>query len=546
MRALALWAAAIVAALPAGAAAQSPHERLHRLADEAHARALDRFAYEDALAGERRARKRHRDLLARLAAIPTGGLGETDRVTHRLLEWQSRSALERLEPPFTEHMLLVPLEGGLAADLVRLMTRDSFADEREARAWMKRLARYPALLAAARGRLAASIERETTTPRVLVERSLEQWERLAAPGAREGPLWAPAERFAGPVRAEYERLLDVEVLPAMREFARFVREDYLPRARASDGLGAIPGGERLYRALVRQETAAGFTPDAIHQLGLSEVKRIQLQVMLAAGQAGYKGELRDLRTWLRTDPANFPFRNAGEVLARLHAIQSGLAPRLPLLFARLPRAAYEIGLEDVFGEQPPADAAEVSRVMLPAMVAREGMPGRALERSLARERGLPAYRRELRFDAYDQGWALYAEGLGHALGLYDEPVELVGRYLDELHRAALLVVDTGLHARGWERGRAIEFMVEEGALPERGATEAVLRCMAWPARALAGKAGEIALRDLRSAAQRRLGNAFDLRAFHESVLDQGQLPLDVLRWRMEPAVSPRSKAPAAR
>ncbi len=543
MKAWAICAAALLAVLSAGALAQSPKERLHRLAAESQARGLDRFSYEETLANAPRQREQYRAVLVRLASIPAKALGETDRVTQRLLEWQSRSALERLEYPLTEQMLLIPLEGGLAADLVRAMTRQPFRDGAEARAWMRRLARYPALLAVARERLASGIERGITTPRVLVERSVEQWERLAAREARQSTLWAPAERFSEPMREEYERLLDATVLPAMRDFARFVREDYLPRARTSDGIGAIPGGDSLYRMWVRQETATDLTPEGVHELGRSEVKRIQLQVMLAAGQAGYKGELRDLRTWLRPDPANFPFRAPTDVLAHLQSIQSRIVPKLPMLFERMPRAPFEIRFEDVFAE-PVDDAREIWRVTLTSRFAHEAMPGRALERALARERALPAFRRELRIGAYEEGWALYAESLGHEIGLYDEPVALVGRYLDELHRAARLVADTGLHARGWTRERAIEFLMEEGALTERAAAQEVLRYIAWPAQALGDKLGEMTLRDLRSDAQRRLGERFDIRAFHERVLGQGQLPLHLLRWRVESWISSRPKAAA--
>jgi uncharacterized protein (DUF885 family) len=564
------FAAAALAAACGLAAAQSPHERLRDLAQSSYSRYLDLFPQEETLAigagprmarleatfsaeHEQRQRRHHRRVLADLATIPAKGLGETDRVTHRLLAEQARWALERLEFPLAEHTLLIPLDGGLAADLVQLMTRQPFRDAADDRAWIRRMARYPRLLAAARKRLEAGMAHGVTTPRVLVERALDQWARIATDEARASALWTPAAGFPPNLREEYEGLLAKSVLPAMRDFVRFVREDYLPRARTSDGLAAIPGGERIYRMLVRQQTTTTLMPEAIHELGLAEVKRIQLQVMLAAGQAGYKGELRDLRTWLRTDPANYPFREPGEVLEHLRAIHARIVPALPRLFRRLPRAPLEIRLTDpaiaasmpaqwlppsadgtrpgVFAI-PVVDAREVSIVTLTSLLAHEGMPGHHLEGALARERKLPAFRRDLWINAYGEGWALYAESLGHEMGLYDEPIPLVGRYLDELHRAARLVADTGLHAKGWTRERAMEFMMEEAALTERGATSEVLRYMAWPAQALGYKVGEITLRDLRGEAERGLGERFDLREFHERVLAQGQLPLGLLRERI--------------
>jgi uncharacterized protein (DUF885 family) len=432
---------------------------------------------------------------------------------------------------------------------------------------MRRMGRYPALLVAARARLQAGLAHGVTTPRVLGERALDQWARIATDDARASALWAPAAGFPEGLREEYRQLLAGRVLPAMREFVRYVRDDYLPQARTTDGLAATPGGERIYRVLVRQQTTTSLTPEAIHEVGLAEVKRIQLQVMLAAGQAGYKGELRDLRTWLRTDPANFPFKEPGEVLEHLRAIHARIVPALPRLFRRLPRVPLEIRLTDpaiaasmpaqwlppsadgtrpgVFA-MPVVNAREVSTVTLTSLLAHEGMPGHHLEGALARELRLPAFRRDLWINAYGEGWALYAESLGHEIGLYDEPIPLVGRYLDELFRAARLVADTGVHAKGWTRQRAIEFMMEEAALSERGATNEVLRYMAWPAQALGYKLGEITLRDLRSEAERRLGERFDVRDFHERVLAQGQLPLDLLRERVRAWISSRERAAPAR
>ena len=566
-------AAMLAAAFAASGETKAPAtaaERVRSLAAQSYSRYLDLLPHEETLAigagprmdrlepfvsaeHEERQRAHHRRVLAALKAIAARGLGETDRVTHQLLELQTRWALERLEFPLAEHAMLTPLDGGgLAADLVQLLTRQPFRDEADLRAWMRRLAKYPALLAAARKRLSAGLEHGVTTPRVLVERCLDQWARIATDDPRSSALWTPASRFPA-LEADYEKLLAVTVLPAMRDFTRFVREEYLPRARTSDGIAAIPEGERIYRMLVRQSTTTDLTPEQIHAMGLAEVKRIQLQVMLAAGKAGFKGELKDLRTWLRTDPANFPFTTPEEVLAHLRAIHARILPQLPKLFSRLPRTPLEIRLTDpaiaasmpaqwhppsadgtrpgVFA-MPVRDPREVSRVTLTSLLAHEGMPGHHLEGTLARELKLPAFRRDLWINAYGEGWALYAESLGHEMGLYEETVPLIGRYLDELYRAARLVADTGLHAKGWTRAQAGEFMAEQGGLSQASAEREVLRYMAWPAQALGYKVGEITIRDLRSQAERRLAERFDVREFHRRVLEQGQVPLGLLQERI--------------
>ena len=573
-----------VAALVAAAscvvqADDSAHARLARLAQKSYSAWLDLFPQEETLAigagprmarleapftpeHERRERAHFRALQASLARIPAASLRGTDRVTYRLLEQESRFALERLDHPLAGHFLLVPLDGGIAADMVRLVSSQPLRNDADHEAWLARLARYPAFLAAARERLAAEAGRGFTTPRILVERTIGQLEALAPEDGRTSALWRPAQKLTGPrakaIAARYEAVLGKSVLPALREFTRYVREEYLPLARTSDGIGAVPGGEAIYRMLVRQQTTTGLAPDAIHELGLAEVKRIQLQVMLAAGQAGFKGELRDLRTWLRTDPANFPFKEPQEVIDYLRAIHARILPQLPKLFGRLPRAPLDIRLADAAvaatappqwmppsadGTRPAAfvmpvvDAREVSIVSLTSLLAHEGMPGHHLEGSLTRERHLPAFRRDLWINAYGEGWALYAESLGHEMGLYAEPVPLIGRYLDELARAARLVVDTGLHAKGWTREEATAFMIEEGGLSEQSAEREVLRYMAWPAQALGYKIGEITLRDLREMAEQRLGERFDLREFHDRVLAEGQVPLDLLRSRIEEYVA---------
>ena len=537
-----VWAAAFFAAVSGIACAQPAHERLRRLADESDSRSVDFLAGESAF-DRRLERDRYRDVLAKVKAIPAKGLSPTDRVTRSVIELRSRWALERLESPYLEHTLLIPLEGGLAADLVQRMTRQPFRDPADLRAWMKGLSKYPALLAAARARLEAAMGEGVTTPRVLVEKTLEQWDRIAAGEPRASTLWAPAQRYAPDLQREYEKLLGERVLPAMRDFTRFVREDYLPRARTTDGLADIPGGGRLYANLVRQQGTAELTPDAVHEMGLREVKRIQLQVMLAAGQAGFKGELRDLGTWLRADANNFPFTRSEDVLEYLRGIHARILPQLPRLFSRIPRAPLAITPTDPV---PVSDAREASIATLTSQLLHEGMPGRHLEHALAREGPLPRFRRDLQIDAYGEGWALYAESLGHEMGLYDEPISLIGRYLDELHRAARLVADTGLHSKGWSRARAIEFMMEAGGLSERAATHEVLRYMALPSQALGDKLGEIAIAGLRSRAQRELGDAFDIRDFHECILGEGQVPLDILRARVDGWIAKRSRPAGSR
>jgi uncharacterized protein (DUF885 family) len=355
------------------------------------------------------------------------------------------------------------------------------------------------------------------------------------------------------VEADYRRLLIEEMFPALRRLAAFVRSEYLPKARTTDGFGALPNGGKMYLFAVRAGTTTERSPDDIHELGLREVERIQASYLAAAQKAGFSGKVSELRAWLRRTPENYPFTSSEQVIEHLNRIHARIAPQLPTLFGRLPKVPFEIRLTDpaiaasapaqyysptddgrpgIFA-MPVVNPRQVSRAELAALLAHEGMPGHHLETGIKLENKVPEFRRRLWFNAFGEGWALYAESLGHELGLYEQPLDLVGRYSFELLRACRLVADTGLHAKDWTRTRAIRFLVEECGQTEGAATGEVLRYMAWPGQALGYKLGELTILELRAEAKRRLGERLDLRAFHDAILAEGHLPMNMLRDRMK-------------
>jgi uncharacterized protein (DUF885 family) len=315
----------------------------------------------------------------------------------------------------------------------------------------------------------------------------------------------------------------------------------------------LPGGEKIYRFAVRNATTTDLAPDDIHALGLKEVKRLQADFLAAAQKAGFSGKMSEARAWLRSKSENYPFTTGAEVIEYLKRIHARIVPQLSNLFGRLPKARFDIRLTDaVIAATTPArylspsdsgrpgifampvtDPRQVSRAELPALLAHEGMPGHHLEIGIKLENRVPEFRRRFGVTAFAEGWGLYAESLGHQLGLYEEPLDLVGRYVQELLRACRLVADTGLHSRNWTRAQAIQYLIEECARPEDNATVEVLRYMVWPAQALSYKIGELAILDLRAKAEQRLGTRFDLRAFHDAVLAEGNLPISMLRQRMD-------------
>ena len=570
-------------------AVDSASVRLERLASESNDRLLDLFPVSETMgtgAGPRQDRlemtftAEHRErqrayrrwVLAQLKEIPFVELGRSEKLTYQLLGYQNQQELDGLEYPLHQHYIFIQLNGGVANDLIRLVGRQPFRNEADYGAWMRRLQRYPAYLDGVASVMRDGIEARVTIPRAILERALPQLESLATDerDISKSSLWKPMTQFpaamdeAARIRFEsdYRKLLTTEVFPALRKLAKFVREDYMPRARTSDGLDALPEGDKFYRFMVKVQTTTDMTPDAIHELGLKEVKRIQGKLLAAGETVGFKGSMKNLQPWLRSNPENFPFTSGDQVLAYLNRIHARIVPQLPRLFGRFPKARFEIRLTDPAIAAsapaqwyPPADDGSRPGIFaipvvdpkqrsifgLASLLAHEGMPGHHFDGGIKLENKVPEFRRKFWVNAFGEGWGLYAEYLGHDLGLYDEPLALMGRYFDELYRAGRLVMDTGIHSKGWSRERAIQFFTEECGFTEEGATREVLRYMAWPGQALGYKIGELTILDIRAKAEQRLGSRFDIRAFHDAVLEEGHLPLSMLRERMNLWVDEQEK-----
>lgn len=563
---------------PALCAAQTASQRLERLAADSYERGLDLFPVSEIFtrgAGPRqdrvelvytdehreRQRAHHRWILGELDGIPATELDASEKLTHALLAWRARDSFEWLAYPLHQHIAFIHLGGGVPFGLVRVVETQPYRSEADYEAWFRRVRRYPAFLADTARVMREGMASGVTTPRVLAERALSQLEGLAPEDMPKSALWKPMTQFPASIdaaararlEAEYRRLLAEEMFPAIRRLAAFVRNDYLPKARTSDGFGALPNGDAMYRYFVRSDTTTDLAVDEIHALGLKEVKRVQASYLAAAQKAGFEGKVGETRAWLRGKPENYPFTGPDQVIEHLKRIHARIEPQLPKLFGRLPKAAFEIRLTDpaiaasapaqyhfptdggrpgIFS-MPVVDPRGVATFDLAALLAHEGVPGHHLETGIKLENKVPEFRRRMWLNAFGEGWALYAESLGHELGLYDQPLELMGRYSFELFRAGRLVVDTGLHAKGWTREQAIRYLIDECGLSERAATGEVLRYMAWPGQALGYKVGELTILDLRAKAEKRLGPRFDLRAFHDAILGEGHLPLDLLRQRID-------------
>ena len=398
--------------------------------------------------------------------------------------------------------------------------------------------------------------------RVLPAIALEGWSQAIDAQITDDPesslLYVPFKEFPATIFAgEHDRLrvaareaISTSVVPGYRRFRRFMEEEYVPGARDSVGISAVPGGREFYRHRVRRYTTLALTPEEVHQTGLAEVKRIRTEMDQIIRRVEFDGDFAAFTKFLREAP-QFYASSSEELLKEVSLVLKKMDGQLPTLFSRLPRLPY--GLREVpeyiaprataaYYQRPTGDGTKAgffymntynlkSRPLytIEALSLHEAVPGHHLQIALQQEmEELPNFRRYSGFTAFIEGWALYAERLGREVGFYEDPYSDFGRLTMEIWRACRLVVDTGIHYNGWTRQRAIDYLHNNSAMSLHNIRAEVDRYITWPGQALAYKTGEMKIRELRQQAEAKLGERFDIRAFHDVVLGSGGVPLDVL------------------
>lgn len=406
-------------------------------------------------------------------------------------------------------------------------------------------------------------------PRALMEKVLPQLEPLMVDDPEKNILFGPLKQLPAELDPEGRVKLSVEygdgirtlMLPAYRRLHAFIKDEYLPHCRATAGIGALPGGLQTYAYLIRQLTTTDLTADQLHQIGLKEVARIRREMERVQTRVGFEGTLSQFLEFVASDARFTPFTTDEEVLAGYRAIEARVMVRVPQFFGRVPRTKFEIRTTEKFraasasveytsgtadGSRPGVfyvpivDPAQIRTSRMEDLFLHEAIPGHHFQLSLALENAtLPRFRRFNSNTAYVEGWALYTESLGTELGMYTDSYQYLGMLLGDMHRAVRLVVDTGLHAKGWTRERALDYNAEqEGGSPGAYVSE-IERYMAMPGQALSYKVGQLKIRELRTLAEKELGPKFDVRAFHDEILAEGALPLGVLDARLRDWISHR-------
>lgn len=427
---------------------------------------------------------------------------------------------------------------------------------------LERLRQLPRWCAQARRNLQEGLQTGVVQPRVIVVRMLPMLRQLQQPGGNN-PFLAPLGRLASFDPADrakltqaYHQVLHQQLLPALAELVGWVSQHYLPQARPSAGLWALPQGQAWYAQCLRSATTTTLDADTIHALGRSEIARLEQAIATLAAQLGYRGPVADFWAWYDRRPELRPFRTEAEVLAAYRALQQRIEAKMPSLFHQLPKARLEIQPEPALTRDTASDsyhepAADGSRpgvfhvvIRNPAaydttgmatLLLHEGQPGHHHQIALAQELPLTRLQRFTANNAFAEGWALYAETLGHALGVYDTPDAQLGHLRDAMLRAVRLVVDTGLHARGWSREQAIALLQRHTGSSAHDARAQIERYMVWPGQATSYTIGRLRIEAARDRAQAVLGSGFLLADFHQQVLGDGALPLSVLdekikRW----------------
>ena len=495
------------------------------------------------------------DMLLKLAALDATGLSDQDQVSRELLLHDLTEDQESAE--FKEWEMPVNQMGGIYATYPQLVAQLSFATAKDYDDWIARLRAIPHAFEQVTANMSLGIDDKRVPPKYLLEKTLDHVKQLASQKPEDSPLALPLKKFPDSISAAEQTRIKTEmlaaiskqVLPAYQRFARFLEVAYIPAGRTEPGISSIPDGARYYRFRIKESTTTNLTADQIHQIGLDEVQKDEAEMLAIAQKLGFQ-DLKSFQASLKSNP-KLKATSRDQLLDTYRGYLGPMQAQLPKLFGHLPKTPFEVVPVPDYLEKTSApayyqagtpDGSRPGRLFINTYNAtdrdlyqveniayHEGLPGHHLQISISRElQGLPDFRKFGGYSAFAEGWGLYAERLGKDVGFYKDPYSDYGRLQGDIWRAIRLVVDTGVHSQHWTRQQMVDFFHDHSSIDETSVQAEVDRYIAWPGQALAYKIGQLKILELRSKAQKELGEKFDIRNFHYTILANGALPLDTL------------------
>lgn len=499
----------------------------------------------------------------RLHQIPRDKLSPRDQTSYDILEYELATAL-RFEA-FPEHLLPLNQMDSLPVTLANYASGQGaqpLSSVRDYKAYLNRLSQLGPWIDQAIANMREGIKRGVVQPQSVMKSALPQFQQLVAGRAEDSIYYTPARNFPASFTAAdkraltdaYRATIDKKLNPALARLAQFLEKEYLPASRTSTGWTALPNGTNWYLARVASQTTTTLTPEQIHEIGLKEVARIQNEYAAIGPKMGYNGPASGLPAWVSQQAKFKPFKTEQEVIDVYRKLDAELRTKLPQLFTLMPKTPLDLRLEPELSRAtasdhytPPAvdgsrpgvfwsvvnDPRQYGSTGMVTLYLHEGQPGHHFHIALMQELNLPNFRKFGGNNAFTEGWALYAETLGKEMGLFNKPEDYFGHLNDEMLRAARLVVDTGMHTKGWTREQAIKYFQDTLGYSEAESRAQIERYMVWPGQALGYKIGSLKIVELRKRAENALGDKFSLPKFHEIVLGEGTLPLSLLEAKVD-------------
>lgn len=510
--------------------------------------------------------------LERAEKFDNSKLSESEQMSKAILKWECEINLEGLafenytpvDQMWSMNLMMGQLAGGTSAQPFK--TTDDYVN------WSKRLEDYVVWLRSAKTKMQAGIKAKNVLPKSLIKKVLPQLASVADAKLENNLFYSPIKNFPADFSESdklrltevYTNIINNKIIPAYKDLHDFMATEYMNAGRETSGIQGIPDGDAFYAHQIKLYTTTNLTADEIHEIGLKEVARISAEMENVKKQVGFKGDLKAFFNEVRTKKELMPFTEPQQVIENFNDIHKKMMPKVNALFSKQPKTPFEVRRTEAFREAsasaeynpgsldgtrpgifyvPIPDVTSYNTYSDEDLFLHEAIPGHHFQISLTQENeSLPQFRKTLWYSAYGEGWALYTESLGKELGLYTDPYQYFGMLGAEMHRAVRLVVDTGLHSKGWSREKAIQYSLDNEAESEASITAEIERYMANPGQALSYKIGQLKIMELRAKAEANLGKDFDIKVFHEKVLEVGCVPLALLEEKIMNWISANTKA----